>query len=860
MYKLKAFRHKPSPVQSNPVPARPDTAWEAIGPASLHLEEELEKLYWDGVRLELQNIIHTLHTWRQPEYASIHVDNDDHVHGFDTFIDHVSLEARQYAIEYGNEKKSGSTSSKDSYIASLENVIRDAQAERSRIKIRTELRELLRKDTPKYTGAHHLAWTLLQAAGFLDIDKLIEHVPSKTPSTPQLKISSINKQGILTFAPQECTSCNAIIQGSMFTNPPATIICEDCYFAHHYGDISFTKKPKHCILETIDAPMSQRLCLCRDVVRVDSQGRMRNLFPIAAGDNHLNVAGGLKCMLLRLGDLVTQAKYEGLLAMLHPPQTQTKRSLSQRISIRGRRREREPSRQPAPTDADIAQLLNELEEKHPVQRSTTLRIGPILVEIAHGRIVISPCEPAVFHETLPPSARRCLAIAADSTLSQQQRLATPKRTLAILKQVVGAPFTALDDSALETEIVNLVVAASETDSPSEDTIQTLLDTLHTLLDPRLTTYLASLTTRLTDSPSPSESLTSLLDTPLFLPLIPNTEPPLYLLSFLSTPPSPRPVPHTKHDIAPGLIETYLRAPLHRSTDFLDASTEYWTDWCAPVPDPKATTPLFPWDCTEAYNPATARCGSCPLSKHLWAYPLDAWSTLAHHLIRPPFLYPPQNNSTDWIVNRRTLLAASETLVKGAVAMARSPRFSAATPWLSTPVDYGHGPAALERIAPYARTGGIHPARPPCRPVLLSPWANLDAALRRERYVRLREEMVRRGDMGEDAANVYARTGRAAATATVATAIGVGVGVEAATVTTDAQIGVVWCEVDGAGAGGGTGGTFASLPANCGSTGCGSSSACGGCGGSGDGGGSGGGGCGGGCGGGSGGGGGGSGGG
>ncbi|EAU33014.1 predicted protein [Aspergillus terreus NIH2624] len=736
MYKLKAFRHKPSPVQSNPVPARPDSAWEAIGPARLHLEEELGKLYWDGIKLEVQNIIHTLHIWRQPEYVSIHVDNDDHIHGFDTFIDHVSLEARQYAIEYANEKQSGSTSSsKDPYIASLENVIRDAQAERSRIKVRTELRELLRTDTPKYTGVHHLAWTLLQAAGFLDIDKLIEHVPSKAPSTPQLKISSINKQGIPTFAPQECTSCNAIIQGSMFTKPPVTMICEDCYFAQHYGDASFTKKHKYCILETIDAPMSQRLCLCRDVVRVDSQGRMRNLFPIAAGDNHLNVAGGLRCMLLRLGDLVTQAKYEGLLALLRPPQTQTKRSLSQRISIRGRRREPEPSRQPTPTDADVAQLLNEIEERYPAQRSTALRVGPILVEIAHGRIVISPREPAVFHERLPPSARRYLAIAADSTLSQQQRLATPKRTLAVLKQVIGAPFTSLDDSPLETEIVNLLVAASETDSPSEDTIQTLLDSLHALLSPRLTTYLASLTTRLTESPSPSDSLTSLLDASLFAPLIPNTEPepPLYLLSFLSTPPSPRPVPHTKHDIAPGLIETYLRAPLHRSTDFLDASTEYWTDWVAPapVPDPKATTPLFPWDCTEAHNPATTRCGSCPLSKHLWAYPLDAWSTLAHHLIRPQFLYPPQNNSTDWAVNRRTLLAASETLVKGAVAMTRSPRFCAATAWLSTPVDCEHRPATLERIAPYARTGGIHCARPPCRPVLLAPWAGLDTALRRE---------------------------------------------------------------------------------------------------------------------------------
>ncbi|KAL5356665.1 hypothetical protein BJX96DRAFT_143186 [Aspergillus floccosus] len=416
----------------------------------------------------------------------------------------------------------------------------------------------------------------------------------------------------------------------MFTKPPTTIICEDCYFAHHYDDASFTKKPKHCILEAIDAPMSQRLCFCRDVVHIDSHGRMRNLFPIAAGDNHLNV-GGMKCMLLRLDDLVTQAKYEALLAALRPaqtPQTQTKRSLSQRLSIRRRRREREPSRQiPAPTDADIAQLLKEIEEKYPVKRSTALRIGPILVEIDNGRILISPREPAVFSEALPPSARRCLAIAADSTLSQRQRLAMPKRTHAVLKQVVGAPFTGLDDSTLETDIVNLVVAASETDVPSEDAIQTLLDTLRTLLHPRLKTYLSSLTSRLIEtSPSPSngESLSTLIDASLFAPLISNTttktEPPLYLISFLSNPSSPCPIPCSKHDIAPGLIEAYLHSPLHRDTDFIDASTEYWTDWVAPIPGVAPKNTLFPWDCTEAYNPATARCGSCSLSRHLWAFP------------------------------------------------------------------------------------------------------------------------------------------------------------------------------------------------------------------------------------------------
>ncbi|KAF7551937.1 hypothetical protein G7Z17_g4673 [Cylindrodendrum hubeiense] len=73
--------------------------WSLIGPGHEHLTRELETLYWEGVKADLENIIRTLKVWQQPEYADVVVDDedDDQIHGFDTFLDQVSREARQHA-------------------------------------------------------------------------------------------------------------------------------------------------------------------------------------------------------------------------------------------------------------------------------------------------------------------------------------------------------------------------------------------------------------------------------------------------------------------------------------------------------------------------------------------------------------------------------------------------------------------------------------------------------------------------------------------------------------------------------------------------------------------------------------------
>jgi hypothetical protein len=95
-------------AQSTNITQAPDIPWQLIGAAQDHLLEQLEDMYWEGVKGELEVIIRTLKTWQQPQYSSIVVDdeNDYFIHGFDTFIDQVSQESRAFAARYGMSRRS----------------------------------------------------------------------------------------------------------------------------------------------------------------------------------------------------------------------------------------------------------------------------------------------------------------------------------------------------------------------------------------------------------------------------------------------------------------------------------------------------------------------------------------------------------------------------------------------------------------------------------------------------------------------------------------------------------------------------------------------------------------------------------
>jgi hypothetical protein len=95
-------RSAPSSHLDNITPS-PDLPWSLVGPAKEKLQDQLEQLYWEGIKGELENLVRALKAWEQPEFAAVASEDelDDHIHGFDTFLDQVSQESRAFAIRYG---------------------------------------------------------------------------------------------------------------------------------------------------------------------------------------------------------------------------------------------------------------------------------------------------------------------------------------------------------------------------------------------------------------------------------------------------------------------------------------------------------------------------------------------------------------------------------------------------------------------------------------------------------------------------------------------------------------------------------------------------------------------------------------
>jgi hypothetical protein len=95
-------RSAPAVGTSN-ITTSPDLPWDSLGAADSCLFRELEQMYWDGVKREIEVILITLRKWQESDCGlkEPEEDNDDFIHGFDTFIDQVSQESRAFAIHYG---------------------------------------------------------------------------------------------------------------------------------------------------------------------------------------------------------------------------------------------------------------------------------------------------------------------------------------------------------------------------------------------------------------------------------------------------------------------------------------------------------------------------------------------------------------------------------------------------------------------------------------------------------------------------------------------------------------------------------------------------------------------------------------
>lgn len=361
--------------------------------------------------------------------------------------------------------------------------------------------------------------------------------------------------------------------------------------------------------------------------------------------------------------------------------------------------------------------------------------------------------------------------------------------MAMMKQVVGVPFSGLYKPELENEIIRDLVSASKRgfdglDLPSkeqrrvlDEALQQLLEKIIDLMGSQVKVYLTSIASRLLD---PSVNLgwdatknncqdfcDALIDKSLFGALVDqnrspiNSEkgitPPLYLMSFVCRPAGyMKRLIKSKFDVPKGLTEEYLlkyQYGRHDDSDILDTLQEYWYDWGAFNKPLYPFQDLFPWDCTEAYGKYPVKCGDCNIAKHVWAFPFDSWSMISLHLARDRYMYAPttapgaipQNLSDqEWMRNRLTVLTAQSALIRAATAMAQSQMFRATTKWLHTQPD-----PHLDRL----KLGGIHRAQPfshcfehgAYHRYFIADWAHLKCEDQIAAYERLRNGRMKMPD-------------------------------------------------------------------------------------------------------------------
>ena len=99
----KLLQKNPAATASAQVSNGTDLEWTSIPDCQHVLFPELKKLYWNGVRRELIDIIFTLKTWQHEDFAQVALsdETDQEIYGFDTFLDQVNESSRDFALQYG---------------------------------------------------------------------------------------------------------------------------------------------------------------------------------------------------------------------------------------------------------------------------------------------------------------------------------------------------------------------------------------------------------------------------------------------------------------------------------------------------------------------------------------------------------------------------------------------------------------------------------------------------------------------------------------------------------------------------------------------------------------------------------------
>ena len=529
------------------------------------LVEEMSKLYWGAVQREVGNIILTLKTWDKIDYAeTFPEEEDDSVHGFDTFLDQVSESTRRFAFLYGNRKDK--TSEYRSYSDVLEDRAWALSASKSNSGLKTAVRLKLQGQKKEDTKLRR-ARLLLQSAGLLDIDKLasyraplVTHGFWRKPRPAQLTLARFDRSWMPQFSPLQCSSCDKIIRGINFWCSEAGCkqsidsefryhICEDCFRAKNQKcGPHLMKHYKHCVLrETITPEISRKICHCSGVSRIDANGKTRSLFPVDPSLPHYSsVNRANKCGLLNLKGQVAEAKHRGILTKLEKREASLEKNKKKQQQKQQHKKAKGLKNRKSTQDFDIDYL--EVKGAEPTDRLVDVAdedipyfyrahldkypFGNVHVALTFGPLIIENGVPGSKRGVLITSrdlphlqqcfdvpgytgngSSRSLCLSSDRKLHTQRRH-DPRRLKACMKQVIGGAFTGLFDSDLEQTIVSLLVQSMEQyPADAQDplsykekmltiAVKPIIHELHMLLDSRVNIFLRKIIGRLCDPAVP----------------------------------------------------------------------------------------------------------------------------------------------------------------------------------------------------------------------------------------------------------------------------------------------------------------------------------------------------------------------
>ncbi|KAK2804587.1 hypothetical protein FQN51_001788 [Onygenales sp. PD_10] len=583
---VRSLRSKPPPSNNT---AATDVPWQFEadgGEVKEKLLQELEQMYWDGAKMELEAILLTLQHWQDPSFSHVELEaeTDNFIHGFDTFIDQVSKGPREFANSLARDhtrwrSDGGLNAEQRSYEESIRNLTQNMVIDHTLTSIKGDIRATAEEGYMTTNRVERRAKLLLQSASLLDIEKIIEHrppqgnLPFKHSTIPQLILKGTVSGGRSTndtpkFAPLECLSCGDVIYGSFFrkigmepvtpsnTRKRLDCICESCYRADHYGDSGYVKIHRHCPLTgLIDSDPSNKFKPYDGFIHSVAESKYREM-----GRGHeskyLETGKGLESKYRKigrgLGNVIRRHSLHGSLGAAEVKDRKTlvaPRTEHARLTIGQNHGLEHPTARllnpRAGTEVEEAlptSLRHKAEENPFGNVHMALRIGPLIIEngAANSKegALVTIREPTNFQVTTETHESRSLTLtggAIRSLWSKARMPAKQRRIKVVMKQVVGAPFSGVSNRELELEIIRGLVSASQQSEKGgnlEAALANLLSKLQDLINPRLRVYLESIVHKLLN---PNTNLTwnpktnhcqnfcnSLIDTELFGPLVPVT--------------------------------------------------------------------------------------------------------------------------------------------------------------------------------------------------------------------------------------------------------------------------------------------------------------------------------------------------